>query len=186
MSRLQKEGLTDALIYDMVGSFSNLQRFHKYQVTLDTFYTKEQFEQDDRDGLVKRQEALGRVFNDKLWKVTEGVSVIPRTAQKNNLLNATPTKYRDGSNKEKMKVTQERKPQAGDFIIDSRGFRHLLVYGGRGVRDNSNTNPSFKLTSSGNGKKYSFDYEKHMALSDAKPLISSGQFQWEKNDEGLG
>ena len=39
--KLKTEGLTDALIFDMVSTFSNLRRFHNYQVTLDTFYKDE-------------------------------------------------------------------------------------------------------------------------------------------------
>ena len=40
--KLQDEGLTNALIYDMISSFSDLERFHQYQVVIDTFFdTKE-------------------------------------------------------------------------------------------------------------------------------------------------
>ena len=179
----KEKGLDAALIYDMNNSFSDLQYFHKYQVTLDTFYTKQQYDEDDRDATVKRQEALSHVFIDKLWKVSEGVSVVPRSSQKDNLLKSTPSKYRDG-NKKKVKMIKEREAQPGDYIIDTKGCRMLLVHGGKGSKTGENNNPYFTFSNSANDTKYVYDNYLHMGMSTAKPLIASKQVTWEKNDEG--
>lgn len=72
-------------------------------MTTDTCFTKKQFNEDTRSSQEKKEEALAKVFEDKLWKVTIGIPVIPRAPQKDNLLQSTPTKYRDGNNKKKSK-----------------------------------------------------------------------------------
>ena len=182
--QLQKNGLDDSLIYGLISSLSDLEEFHKFQVTTDSYYTtKQKFIEDERTPQVKKEVSLAKVFKQKLWKVTAGDSVIPRSAQKDNLLNPTPTKYRDGLiKKRQVKILNERQVQAGDFIIEDHN-RKLIVDGGKGARNVHRTGTYFKLDY--DSTKYTMDHDLHVCLSDAKPRINQGGSEWEKNDMGI-
>ena len=181
--QLQKNGLDDSLIYGLISSLSDLEEFHKFQVTTDSYYTtKQKFIEDERTPQVKKEVSLAKVFKQKLWKVTAGDSVIPRSAQKDNLLNSTPIKYRDGSSKKKAKILDEREVRAGDFIIEDHN-RKLIVKGGKGARNVHKTGTYFKLNY--DSTKYTMDHNLHVCLSDAKPRINQGGSEWEKNDMGI-